>query len=147
MSDRTFCYQLFEEMRSTDRLIKDVVTSICQKHGLSTFASFVLGDLRREEGQTFKELAARCSIKPSNFTPLFNFLKKKGYVERRQDEKDRRTFRLYLTDEGKELADAINEEFVAAFGGNAENAPDLQKQVFEGFSAIRSLIDQSSPYK
>ena len=74
MSEKPFCYQLFEEMRTTDRLIKDIISSICAKHELSTFAAFVIGDLKRESGQTSKALASRCCVKPSNFTPLCRFL-------------------------------------------------------------------------
>lgn len=78
MSEKPFCYQLFEEMRTTEKLIKDIISSICAKHELSSFAAFVIGDLKRESGQTSKALASRCCVKPSNFTPLAVFLKKKA---------------------------------------------------------------------
>lgn len=140
MGKGSFCYQLFEEMRAADKCIKDIIASICQQHGLSPFAAFVIGDLQREDGQTFKALSQRCCIKPSNFTPLFRFLEENGYVERRQDETDRRSFRLYLTEEGKHLANTIDKEFVIAFGENSDHAEELQQKVLEGFSAIRALV-------
>lgn len=144
MSEASFCYQLFEEMRAADKLIKDTIASICQQHGLSPLAAFVIGDLKREEGQTFKALSKRCCIKPSNFTVLFRQLEQQGYVKREQDALDRRTSRLYLTEAGMDLANTIDKDFVIAFGGHGKNSQELQNQVFEGFSAIRALITPPS---
>ncbi len=140
MDEKAFCYQLFEEMRAADKLIKDTIASICQQHGLSPLAAFVIGDLKREEGQTFKALAKRCCIKPSNFTVLFRQLEQQGYVERKQDALDRRSFRLYLTEEGINLANTIDKELVMAFGKQVEHSNELEQKVLEGFSAMRALI-------
>lgn len=145
MSEKPFCYQLFEEMRTTEKIIKDIISSICAKHELSSFAAFVIGDLKRESGQTSKALASRCCVKPSNFTPFCRFLEEKGYIERKQDEKDRRAFRLYLTEEGKELACTIDKDFIAAFGANTQNGEELQQQVLDGFAAVRALVEPFTP--
>lgn len=63
--------------------------------------------LWEQEGRSQKELA-ECSFKDTaNITRMIDVLEGKDIVRRRRDPKDRRTYRIYLTEKGKELRDKV----------------------------------------
>lgn len=63
--------------------------------------------LWEKEGRSQKELA-ECSFKDTaNITRMIDVLEGKGIVYRERDPKDRRTYRIYLSDKGKELHDIL----------------------------------------
>ncbi|WP_461210644.1 MarR family winged helix-turn-helix transcriptional regulator [Desulfocurvus sp. DL9XJH121] len=64
--------------------------------------------LWEREGRSQKELA-ECSFKDTaNITRMLDVLEGKGIVRRQRDSKDRRTYRIYLTDAGRALRDVVN---------------------------------------
>ena len=99
-----------------------------------------------QDGQTIKELAYRLCVKPSNFKPIAQPLEERGLIERRQDENDKRSFRIYLTEKGRAESAAIDAEFSALFEENPD-AAELQQQVIEGFEAFRKLASLNSQLK
>lgn len=63
--------------------------------------------LWEQEGRSQKELA-ECSFKDTaNITRMIDVLEGKGIVFRERDANDRRTYRIYLTDEGRRLKDKL----------------------------------------
>ena len=59
--------------------------------------------LWEKEGRSQKELA-ECSFKDTaNITRMIDVLEGKGIVRRQRDPKDRRTYRIYLTQKGQDL--------------------------------------------
>lgn len=59
--------------------------------------------LKKKDGQSQKELGESLGVKPSTITVMAQRLEKNGIVERRQDERDQRKSRIFLTDKGKEM--------------------------------------------
>ncbi|MTK10880.1 MAG: MarR family transcriptional regulator [Clostridiaceae bacterium] len=74
-----------------------------EKYGFTVSQVSVLAQLWREDGLTQKEIAERLQIKPPSLTGLVDTLVSRGWVLRKEDEKDARIKRLYVTEEGKEL--------------------------------------------
>jgi len=63
--------------------------------------------LWEQEGRSQKELA-ECSFKDTaNITRMIDVLEGKGIVYRERDNKDRRTYRIYLTQRGRELKEKV----------------------------------------
>lgn len=63
--------------------------------------------LWEKEGRSQKELA-ECTFKDTaNITRMIDVLEKKDIVYRERDKKDRRTYRIYLTDKGRQLKDKL----------------------------------------
>jgi DNA-binding MarR family transcriptional regulator len=75
------------------------------------------------EGLTQKELACKNFVKPSTITGMLNKLEANGYVYRIPDETDKRSIRVYLTSEGRQLA-AQGQIFLH----------QLTEQMFAGFT-------------
>lgn len=83
----------------------------------------ILAVLWKEDGCSQKELASQLGVKPPTVTVSIQRLEKIGIIVRKQDEKDQRISRIYLTEEGKAI---INEGMRMAKEG--------EKQVLNGFS-------------
>lgn len=98
MEKINFCRTLFEETRFMSLLIKSTLSSIVARHGLNPYQAHLLGEIASQDGQTIKELAYHLCVKPSNFKPIAQPLEERGLIERRQDENDKRSFRIYLTE-------------------------------------------------
>jgi DNA-binding MarR family transcriptional regulator len=68
--------------------------------------------LNRKDGQSQKELAEQLQIQPATITVMLNRMVKTGLVERRQDDKDQRVSRVYLTEKGKLAHTEVKETFI-----------------------------------
>lgn len=78
------------------------------RHGLKMDEFDVLAALRRSAspgGLTPTELYRFLMLSSAAMTHRLNKLEKAGLVERREDERDRRGFRIVLTKKGRELVD------------------------------------------
>lgn len=67
----------------------------------------LLNRLWEEEGVPQVELADRTFKDKPNLTRMIDVLEKKGLVERRKDESDRRAYNVYLTASGRALQDQL----------------------------------------
>ena len=63
----------------------------------------VLFALYKENGLSQKELANRINVKPATITVTLQGMEKSGMVKRKQDERDKRITRIYLTERGVEV--------------------------------------------
>lgn len=83
--------------------------------------------LWEREGRSQKELA-ECSFKDTaNITRMIDVLEGKGIVYRERDPKDRRTYRIFLTQRGKALREAVT-PIVLAQGERAYSCLTEQEQ-------------------
>ena len=64
----------------------------------------IIVNLMRTDGISQQDLARKLLVGRSNMTMLLPQMEKRGLIERRPDETDRRILRLYLTDAGMALA-------------------------------------------
>ncbi len=71
--------------------------------GLHVGQEMVLIELWREDGLRGGELAERLGVEPPTVTKMLRRLERCGLVSRRQDPEDARSFRVYLTEEGRSL--------------------------------------------
>lgn len=60
-------------------------------------------------GQSQKELAKRLNVKPSTIAVMLKRMEKTNLVERKQDDKDQRISRVYITEEGKKICEKSKE--------------------------------------
>jgi DNA-binding MarR family transcriptional regulator len=66
----------------------------------------ILGLLWERDGRPLSELASACCCSPSTVTGIVDTLEKKGFVARELNPKDRRSFLVQLTEEGRALKKA-----------------------------------------
>jgi DNA-binding MarR family transcriptional regulator len=78
-----------------------------KKHGLTIALWPTLMCLWEEEGVTQREIAQKSKVENSTTTRTLDKLENLGLVERQADPNSRRSFRIYLTDEGRALREQL----------------------------------------
>jgi DNA-binding MarR family transcriptional regulator len=97
--------------------------------GLYRGQQFVLRVLWEKEGLTHSELAEQSNVRPATITNTLKRMEKAGFVERRQDAEDQRVSRVYLTDAGRNIRDAVEGVW-----------SELEGQAFAGFSSEERIL-------
>lgn len=84
----------------------------------------LLGFLLEEDNVPLKDLVEKMDIRPSSLSELVRKLQRAGLVETQEDEQDRRSVRVRLTEEGRKRAQELNsardEKLSAMFSGLTE---------------------------
>ena len=70
--------------------------------GLTAGQPKVLDYLGLHNGSVQKSIAAGCQIDPATLTGLLNRMEEKGLIRRCNEQGDRRSLHVYLTDQGRE---------------------------------------------
>lgn len=91
--------------------------------GLTAGQPKVLDYLSLYDGASQKEIAAYCYIEPASLTSVLNGMETKGLIERRRLNGNRRTFHIFLTEQGLIQAGRVREAFAR-----------IEAETFEGFS-------------
>ena len=112
------CYQLGKTVRKLTRAYRDEISAYNLTHG----QFFVIVAVMEEEGLLPSEIAEKTSQERATITGLLDRLVKEGWVQRRPDPIDRRSFRIYLTDSAHQHREAIlrlfeqtNQKFLSRF--------------------------------
>jgi MarR family transcriptional regulator, organic hydroperoxide resistance regulator len=94
------------------------IAKVCKAHrgnvgehlaqlGLHVGQDMVLIELFEQDGLRGGELAERLGVEPPTVTKMLRRLEKCGLVERCRDPRDARSFRVYLTGEGRSLEEPL----------------------------------------
>jgi len=84
-----------------------VFDDFMQSHDLTRAQWWVLANLYRRDGQTQRELAKRMDIGAVTMSGLVDRLEAQGWVERRDDPKDRRVKRIWLTRRAEDIRPTV----------------------------------------
>lgn len=105
--------------------------------GLTSGQPKVLDYLRDHNGANQKEIAAACHIEPGSLTSVLNRMEEKGLIERRMLDGNRRTFYIFMTDEGSRLKDLVEDNFASIEKKSFRNiSSEDQASFMESFSKI-----------
>lgn len=118
--DETYHYLLLYNQGAFQRLLMPKLAPL----GLTIGQPKILDYLADHNGCMQKELGTACQVDPATIVGLINRMEEYGFVERRQQDGNRRSFYVYLTAEGWQKAKAVKTAF-----------EELEKDAFAGFSA------------
>ena len=105
--------------------------------GLTSGQPKVLDYLRDHNGANQKEIAAACHIEPGSLTSVLTRMEEKGLIERRMLDGNRRTFYIFMTDEGSRLKDLVEDNFASIEKKSFRNiSSEDQASFMETFSKI-----------
>lgn len=115
--------------------------------GLTAGQPKILDYLREHNGASQKEIAAANMIEPASLTSLLNGMEKKGMVERRRGN-NRRTYYIYLTEEGEKLCRRVTqafeelrrETFTDADRGTGNYA--FEKELEEIYRRLKNMMEE-----
>jgi len=117
----------------TSKLFRTRAHALLGEIGLCRGQPFALYALWEEEGITHSELAERLNVTPATITNMLKRMEKAGLVERRPDAEDQRVSRVYLTDAGRDIREAVEGMW-----------RELEERTFSGFgSEERESLERS----
>ena len=70
--------------------------------------AFLLKILNVQDGLSQKELAEHIGVKPPSITVMLKKLEAECHIEKKQNDKDQRITRIFITESGKKLAAKVN---------------------------------------
>ena len=138
--------ETFHYLLMADHLmVQKALVSSVKDTGLTPGQPKILDFLMYHDGAIQKDIAKFCHIEPASLTAILNGMESKGYVERRNSGKDRRSLHVYLTETGKKYSDRLSREFAKieseALKGLSEEEVrqlrDLLSRVYENMSDIQ----------
>ena len=134
-----------EELQPIRSGLKQRRTRSKQGTGLTTnFMMFLCaaGILHKNGSMTMGDLSSATSIPKSTTTRMVTWMVDSGYVERIQDDEDRRIMRIRLTDSGLELLLAARAQIRELANRFLERLPAIQRA-----AVIMSLTDLISAWQ
>ena len=110
--------------------------------GLHVGQDMVLIELWRDDGLRGGELAERLGVEPPTVTKMLRRLERCGLVSRRQDPEDARSFRVYLTDEGRSLEEPVARCWESADGKVLAGMSAEERRTFHRLlTKVRANLD------
>ncbi len=100
--------QLIAQCVETSRLLRNFIDHRAKTRGTTRAQWIVLFRLRQREGLSQVDLAEVLELQPISLVRLLDRLVEHELVERRNDPKDRRANRLFLTGRGRQLVDDLD---------------------------------------
>src|SRR5579863_10749212 len=100
--------QFITQLIESSRLLRNYVDHRAKSRGTTRAQWIVLFRLREQEGLSQVDLADVLELQPISLVRLLDRLVEHGLLERRQDPKDRRANRLFLTASGRQLVDDLD---------------------------------------
>lgn len=111
------------------RLYLSFVYEGLREYNIGSGQIMFLLELYHCDGISQEELSSYLSIDGANTTRAIKKLEKEGYVIRRQDEKDKRVKRIYLTEKAMEIKPRILDLMNQWESSLLENLTKVEKQV------------------
>ncbi len=105
--DRSFHYLTMANQMLIQKLLLERI-----KHtGLTLGQPKVLDFLKDHDGASQKDIAAGCLIEAGSLTSILNRMEERGLIERRILNGNRRSFHIFLTEEGRKGQKIVEEGF------------------------------------
>ncbi len=108
--------------------------------GLTIGQPKVLDYLRDHDGSSQKEIAQGCFLEAGSLTSILNRMEEKGLIERRMLNGNRRTFHVFLTEEGWKSQKLVEEAF---FKIEKQALKGMTQEEFDAYLASSRKIFQN----
>ncbi len=92
------------------KLLRNRFNKVAGEEGLFSGQHHIIITLRHEEGITLSRLAEILGITPATASVSVKRMEKAGFIEKKPDENDARTIRLYLTEKGEAATENIKKK-------------------------------------
>lgn len=107
--DKNSNRSLYEIFNQIIRFHFDLIHSRLQKVGIYPGQPPILFTLSHNDGLSQRELAQKIHVKAATLTIMINRMQKADLLLRRQDARDQRISRVFLTDKGKKMEEKVGE--------------------------------------
>ena len=128
-------------LNDVGRLLRTEADRRAKSHGMTRAQWGILLWLERKPGLSQRELAELLEVEPITVARLVDRLERRGVVERRPDEADRRIWRLHLTGAARPVLAEIHVHRAAMTGGLTEGMPAAaQERLLDELSRLKCLL-------
>ncbi|OQP85686.1 hypothetical protein BTR14_14560 [Rhizobium rhizosphaerae] len=109
MTQKMLDRALFDALSLVNRKLRSAFDARARARGLTLSRARTLFILFLQDGPSQRELADALDVETPTVVRLLDGLEGHGLIERRADEADRRTKRVYLTAHGRAVAEEVEE--------------------------------------
>lgn len=111
------------------------------QEGITTSIGFVLININSKEGTPATKIAPMMGLESRSLTRVLKTMEDKGLISKKPDDLDRRSVRVYLTEEGKRKK-AVSVETIMDFNEKVKKAISAKEwhTFFSVFNKINKVI-------
>jgi len=115
------------------------------EEGFTTAIGFVLININSKDGTPATKIAPQIGLETRSLTRMLKTMEEKGLVYKQADLVDKRSVRIFLTEEGKKKK-AISVNTIRGFNEKVRDLVSLDEldNFFQVFEKIQLVIDQNS---
>jgi len=110
------------------------------EHNISTSLGFVLLNIHSEEGTPATKIAPLMGLESRSLTRLLKSMEENGMIYKKQDKLDKRSVRIFLTEEGKRKKE-ISRKTVRGFNEKMQTL--IPKKDLESFFSVMEIVNQN----
>lgn len=135
-------------IRSAWLAIARMYNQQASKHDATMAEGFVLLNIDVEEGTPATKIAPLMGLEPRSLTRLLKSMEERGAIYRKVDENDKRSVRIFLTEEGLKGRDRSKETVLRFNEAIRSEIPEVKlKAFFEVIQHINKIIERSNIYE
>lgn len=118
------------------------------EEGFTTAIGFVLINIHSKDGTPATKIAPQIGLETRSLTRMLKTMEEKGLIYKQPDLVDKRSVRIFLTEEGKKKK-AISVDTIRLFNENVREIVSEKElnNFFDVFEKIQLVIDQNSAEK
>ena len=120
-------------MMANQMLVQKALMERVKESGLTIGQPNVLDYLKDHDGSSQKDIARACFIEAGSLTTILNGMEEKGLIERRTLNGNRRSYHIFMTDEGKKKQQMIDEAFAAI---EEKAVSDISDEEYSQFMSV-----------
>lgn len=118
-------------------LVQKALLEQLKDTGLTIGQPKILDYLKEHDGSNQKEIAKACFLEAGSLTSILNKMEEKGLIERRTLNGNRRSFHIFMTDEGKKKQQLVETAFLKI---EEKALADISGEQFEQFMSVYRKI-------
>lgn len=118
-------------------LVQKALLEELKDTGLTIGQPKILDYLKEHDGSSQKEIAKACFLEAGSLTTILNKMEEKGLIERRTLNGNRRSFHIFMTDDGKKKQQLVDKVFQKI---EKKALADISEDEFEQFISVYRKI-------
>ena len=110
------------------KLYQKLLMQRLRETDLSSGQPKILDYLSEHDGANQREIAAACHLEPASLTSILNGMESKGIIERRRANGDRRSYYVFMTDNGMKLCRQVENAFAQLESEMISGMPGITRE-------------------
>lgn len=118
-------------------LVQKALLERLRDTGLTIGQPKILDYLKDHDGSSQKDIAKACFLEAGSLTTILNKMEEKGLIERRILNGNRRSFHIFMTDEGRQKMQLVDSSFLEI---EKKALSDVSDEELETFMSVYKKI-------